>query len=64
MSRESEDALARVMALADLWEREGESDMAFSKTITDEHAAMLLLTGGAEMVENARLIRNAIRGIG
>lgn len=62
MSTEAEAAIARVMTLADLWEREGESDMAVSKTVTDEDVAMALLTEGASMVENARLIRNAIRG--
>jgi hypothetical protein len=52
--------LAGVIALADIWEERGESDMAFSKTIPDEHIAMDILTSGAQMVENARHIRNAI----
>lgn len=63
MSAESEEAVARVLTLADLWEREGERDMAYSKTFTDERIAMILLTEGAAMVENARLIRNAVRGV-
>ena len=52
--------MAGVKALADAWESRGEYDMAFSKTIPDEDIAMELLTGGAQKVENARHIRNAI----
>jgi len=52
----------RVEALASAWEARGEHDMKFSKTIPDEDIAMHLLTEGASMVENARHIRNAIRG--
>ena len=53
--------LAEVVALADAWEARGEHDMAYSKTILDEDIAMEILTSGAQMVENARHIRNALR---
>ena len=56
--------LDAVEALAAIWEASGESDMAASRTAGDEHIAMVLLTEGAAMVENARLIRNALRGEG
>ena len=59
---EAVEALKRVQELADLWEKRGEHDMAFSKTVPDENIAMVLLTEGAAMVENARHIRNAIAG--
>lgn len=52
----------RVEALASAWEARGEHDMKFSKTIPDEDIAMAILTEGASMVENARHIRNAIKG--
>ena len=53
--------LAGVAALAEAWEARGEHDMAFSKTLPDEDIAMEILTSGAQMVENARHIRNAMR---
>lgn len=54
------EALARVTALAADWEDKGEYDIAYSKTVPDEDIAMALLTHGADMVENARLIRIAM----
>lgn len=53
--------LAGVTALADAWELQGERDMAFSKTIRNEDISITFLAEGAAKVENARLIRNAIR---
>ena len=54
--------LAGVTALADAWEARGEHDMKVSKTIKDEYIATEILGHGAQMVENARHIRNAIVG--
>lgn len=62
VQHEAVEALNRVQELADLWTKRGEHDMAFSKTVPDEDIAMVLLTEGATMVENARHIRNAIAG--
>ena len=59
---ESTEALSRVSQLANDWHMCGESTMAYSKTVPDEHISMNLLTEGAAMVENARHIRNAIAG--
>ena len=53
-------AVDAVESLAAAWSARGEHDMAYSKTIPDEGIAMALLTNGADMVENARHIRNAI----
>ena len=58
--RKAHEALARVEALAEQWTKRGEHDMAFSKTVPDEDIAMVLLTDGASMVENARHIRAAV----
>jgi hypothetical protein len=52
--------MAPLVALAEQWNARGEHDMAYSKTVPDEYIAMELLTNGADMVENARHIRNAI----
>ena len=60
MVRERDAALERVRELAHAWESRGEHDMKFSKTIPDEDFAIALLTDGAQMVENARLIIAAI----
>jgi hypothetical protein len=54
------NAVNAVLSLAKDWDARGEHDMAYSKTIPDEDIAMELLTNGADMVENARHIRNAI----
>lgn len=54
------NTIARVQALADAWTARGEHGMAYSKTIPDENIADYLLGAGAEMVENARHIRNAL----
>ena len=62
--RKRDEALTRIEALAEQWTKRGEHDMAFSKTIPDEDIAMVLLTEGASMVENARHIRNALKGDG
>jgi len=59
--RKRDEVIARVEALAEMWHKRGESDMAYSKTIPDEDIAMAILTDGAARVENARHIRNAIR---
>jgi hypothetical protein len=53
-------AVEAALALAEAWTARGEHDMAYSKTVPDEYIAMELLTNGADMVENARHIRNAI----
>lgn len=53
---------AGVTALADNWEAQGEYDMAYSKNVTDEDIALQLLQSGAQMVDDARLVRNAIGG--
>lgn len=53
-------AIEAVLELADNWQARGEHDMAYSKTIPDEDIAMSLLTSGADMVEDARHIRNAL----
>lgn len=58
--RKAHEALARVEELASAWTARGEHDMAFSKTVPDEDIAMVLLTEGASMVENARHIRAAV----
>lgn len=58
--REQQARIDRVERLADAWEARGESDMAFSKRIPDENIAISILTNGAQMVENARRIRNAL----
>lgn len=55
--------LAAVKAVSDLaneWEQRGEYDMAYSKTIQDEDIAIEILKSGAQMVDDARLIRNAL----
>ena len=52
--------LAGVTALADEWEADGEEVMALSKRTLDKREATMCLMEGATMVENARLIRNAI----
>lgn len=52
--------LAGVTALADAWEARGEHDMEVSKAIKDEYIASEILGHGAQMVENARHIRNAL----
>ena len=52
--------LAGVTALADAWEARGEHDMKVAKIITDGYIATEVLGHGAQMVENARHIRNAI----
>ena len=52
--------LAGVTALADSWEKRGEHDMKVAKTIEDEYIATEILGSGAQMVENARHIRNAL----
>ena len=59
---EPPEALSRVSQLANDWHVCGESTMAHSKTVADEHISMNLLTEGASMVENARHVRNAIAG--
>jgi hypothetical protein len=64
MVRERDAALERVRELAHAWESRGEHDMKFSKTIPDEDFAIALLTDGAQMVENARLIIAAITATG
>ena len=56
--------LAPVVDLAEQWRTQGEDEMAASKEMQDEHIAMVLLTEGAAMVENARHIRNAIAQTG
>lgn len=53
-------AVEAVEDLARVWTAKGEHDMAYSKTIPDEDIAMELLTHGAEMVENARILRTAV----
>ena len=55
-------AVEAVLLLASKWEARGEHDMAYSKTVQDEHIADFLLTAGATKVENARHIRNAVEG--
>lgn len=62
--RKRDEALERVERLAIGWHLRGESDMAFSKTLPDEDIAMAILTDGAAKVENARHIRNALKGDG
>lgn len=62
--RKRDEALERVERLATGWHLRGESDMAFSKTLPDEDIAMAILTDGAAQVENARHIRNALKGDG
>jgi hypothetical protein len=52
--------LAGVVALANDWETRGERDIADSKTFEDEGIAMAFLTEGANKVEAARHIRNAL----
>ena len=52
--------LAGVTALADAWEARGEHDIKVAKTIKDEYIASEILGHGAQMVENARHIRNAM----
>jgi hypothetical protein len=54
-------ALRAVEAVCDAWTARGEHDMAYSKTIPDENIADVLLTDGAEKIESARIIRDAIR---
>jgi hypothetical protein len=58
----SSHMFAGVTALADDWEKRGEYDMAYSKTVADEDIALQLLQAGAQMVDDARLVRNAIGG--
>lgn len=53
-------AVEAVEDLARVWTAKGEHDMAYSKTIPDGDIAMELLTHGADMVEKARHIRNAL----
>lgn len=53
-------AVDAVEDLARVWTAKGEHDMAYSKIIPDEDIAMELLTHGADMVEKARHIRNAL----
>lgn len=60
--RKRDEALERVERLAIGWHLRGESDMAFSKTLPDEDIAVAILTDGAAKVENARHIRNALKG--
>jgi hypothetical protein len=55
-----ETQLARVNALAADWEARGERDIADSKTFEDEDIAMAFLTEGANKVEAARHLRNAL----
>ena len=52
--------LDRAEALAAAWEARGEHDMKVSTSIRDEYIATEILGHGAQMVENARHIRNAI----
>lgn len=53
----------RVRALADGWQSRGEHMMAYSKTPeVPGDMADALLDGGAEFVERARLVRNALDG--
>ena len=54
--------LAGVTALAAQWEAEGEQSIAAAKKIPDEGIASMLLVDGATMVENARLVSDAIGG--
>lgn len=51
---------AAIAKLAESWEARGEHDMKVAKTIRDEYIAMEILGHGAQMVENARHVRNAI----
>lgn len=60
--KRQQEAIERVTTLANRWEDRGEHDMDYSKTIQDEDISMHLLTEGASMVENARHIRNALKG--
>lgn len=52
--------LAGVTALADAWEARGERDMKVAKTIKDDYISSEILGHGAQMIENARHIRNAL----
>lgn len=52
--------IERVKKLADMKHMRGESDMAYSKTIQDEDIALVILDDGADRVEFAREIRNAL----
>jgi hypothetical protein len=60
MVREQRAAIERVEALATAWNARGEHDMKVAKMIKDEYISMEILGHGADMVENARHIRNAI----
>lgn len=60
LARKQAAALERVEQLAALWHSRGEHDMVYSKTIPDEDIAMAILTDGAQRVDNARHIRNAL----
>lgn len=59
-ARDLEARIGRVEALAADWESRGEYDMAYSKTMTDEEAAIQILANGAQLVDDARLIRAAL----
>lgn len=54
-------AVERVQKLAEGWHSRGEHLMAYSKTVPDE-VADALLESGAEFVERARQLRNALDG--
>jgi hypothetical protein len=58
--REQRAAIDRVEALAASWEARGEHDMEASKEIKDDYISMEIMGHGADMVENARHLRNAL----
>jgi len=60
LARKQQAAIDAVKRLAIGWTLRGESDMAFSKKLLDPDIADAILTNGAQMVENARHIRNAL----
>jgi len=60
LARKQQAAIEAVTKLADGWHSRGEHDMKFSKTIPDEDIALAILADGAQKVENARMIREAL----
>jgi hypothetical protein len=60
LARKQQAALDAVRELASQWDARGAHDMLVSKTIPDDDIAAAVYTDGAQKVENARKIRNAL----
>lgn len=54
-------ALRHVEVICASWNADGEVDMAIAKTIPHGNAGAVLLMNGADKIENARIIRQAIQ---